>query len=271
MNLFMIGQAMMTSSSVCETGRRNSGSLHMNTIRLVMSLGLSSVVTLCVTCSTLTSKQPLVLPATSPTPSISNTNQDVNSEIRKIDFANFTYPAEPVYGGGLKTFTLRSRKYEGAPDFDPVYLTHLVYGDVTDDGKEEALVTLGISVRGSATPFVNYIYTEDDHHPKLLWAFENGDRADEGLRQVYAENGGLVVERFSPIGKNGAFATQFTRTRFLWRGNRFVQNGTPELLPNPELNSSPVMTPYRSQENEPAPPTSNAPDATCSKCEWTSI
>lgn len=211
------------------------------------SVILFAIVAVSITCSTseCKPKSKVVHVQASPTQNTERPNTAVKTTIRKVDFANFTYPAEPVYAAGLKIFTLRNGKFEGDNDFDPVYLTHLVYGDVTGDKSEEALVTLGISVRGSATPFVNYIYAEDNERPRLLWAFENGDRADEGLRQVYAEHGALVIDRFSPIGKNGAFATQFSRTRFFWRGNRFEQEGASELLPNPSLNSSPVMTPYR--------------------------
>ena len=169
----------------------------------------------------------------------------LQSPIRSFDFANFTYPAKPVYSNGLKSFTLTDGKHEGKDDYEPVYLSYLVYGDITGDGQEEALITLVLNVKGTAIPFVNYLYSVVDGKPTLLWAFQNGDRADNGLRQVYAENGLLVIERFSPIGKNGAFATQFSRTRFRWTGTQFEESGEAELLPNPTNNSSPVMEPYR--------------------------
>ena len=63
----------------------------------------------------------------------------------------------------------------------------LNYGDVTGDGIEEAMMMLGIETRGSAIPEVVYIFGLEHDRPKLVWSFETGDRADGGLRQVYAE------------------------------------------------------------------------------------
>jgi hypothetical protein len=92
------------------------------------------------------------------------------------------------------------------------------------------------------------------NHPGLLWRFEDGDRADGGLRRIYAENGGLVVELygkgktvggdlFADDGMTGGDCcpTHFTRARYRWDGERFMLNGEPEVLPNPEGHGSPVL------------------------------
>ena len=78
----------------------------------------------------------------------------------------------------------------------------------------------------------------------MLWAFETGDRADGGYKNVFAENGQLVVELYGKdkiIGtnlykddgtKNGACCpSYFTRTRYEWVKNRFRQQGMSEVLP----------------------------------------
>lgn len=178
-----------------------------------------------------------------------------NSPIRSFDFANFTYPAKPVFSDARKSFTLQNGKFKGREDDDPVGLVYLGYGDVTGDGDEEAMAVLNISVRGSAIPYVTYIYTLKEAKPKLLWAFSTGDRADGGLRQVYAENGELVMELYgkgkiiggdlyAEDGMTGGDCcpTHFTRARYQWQGNRFQQKGKEEILSNP-VGGAPVVMP----------------------------
>lgn len=145
----------------------------------------------------------------SPTPTIvnSNTRRKV-SAIREIDFANFEYPlAKNV------RITLRNGKYEGNAQLEdyPVTLSHLAYGDVTRDGSEDAVVVVFENVRGSAIPYYVFIYSIVDGSPELLWSFETGDRADGGLRQVYAESGNLLIELY---GKGTSMvANSITRKR----------------------------------------------------------
>ena len=80
-------------------------------------------------------------------------------------------------------------------------------------------------------------------NPQLLWAFETGDRADGGLKRVFAENGELLVELHGKdkiIGRNlyeddGADTgdccpAHFTRTRYTWSRNRFRQNAPAAVL-----------------------------------------
>jgi hypothetical protein len=166
--------------------------------------------------------------------------------IRSVDFNNVAFPHYPEY-------TDRAKKYVTlkAGDGGPAMLN---YGDVTGDGLEEAMMMLGIEGRGSAIPEIVYIFGLDNAKPKLLWSFETGDRADGGLRQVYADHGELVVELF---GKDRVIGTNlyrgdeglccpssFTRARYEWRGNKFELKGTAEVLPNPSHDANAVMPYY---------------------------
>jgi hypothetical protein len=118
------------------------------------------------------------------------------------------------------------------------------YGDVTGDGQEEALVVLFAEVGGTESSNDVFIYTLKSGKPRLLWKFATGDRADGGLRRLYAENGRLVVELagknkiiggtlYAPDGTStGACCpTVFTRTKYRWMRGRFVRSGEPEVLP----------------------------------------
>ena len=179
-----------------------------------------------------------------------------NSPIRSVDFANFTYPSK---GADLtdsskaakgNAYTLRQGelppKFGARNQLLNVWLKFgsVVYGDLTGDGHEEAIVNLSWVTGGSAMPSLIYVYTLRKGRPKLLWAFETGDRADGGLKAVYAANGELVLELYGKdkiIGrdlyaddgtKNGdCCPTFFTRTRYLWRGGHFVRHGQAELFP----------------------------------------
>jgi hypothetical protein len=179
-----------------------------------------------------------------------------NSPIRKVDFRNFTYP-EPRYGylyeriytekgiGYYQNHTNTAHKLidgeeplikdkEGLWRNDPAGLVSLDYADVTGDGKEEALIELGISVRGSAIPTYLYVYAWEKTKLRLLFTFAAGDRADGGFRRMYAANGELIIE-LNAGDENAPFcdgcrATRFSRFRYKWSGRRFVLVNS-EILP----------------------------------------
>lgn len=160
-------------------------------------------------------------------------SQQRRPNIHSVDFANFTYPWTTDRidrTNPKKTFTLRNgelpatRNRRGLIDEMGVFLQNVKYGDVTGDGVEEAIISLSIQTGGSAIPGIIYIYTLQKGRPVLLWSRSTGDRADGGSRNVYAENGRLVVELNSSVGSRGdCCPTQFTRTRYEWRGGRFRQ------------------------------------------------
>lgn len=170
------------------------------------------------------------------------------SPIRAVDFDNISYPDFPDYsdpnGRKKKYFTLKPG--EGGPNF-------LNYGDITGDGIEEAMVALGIDNHGSAIPDYVYIFGIEGGTPKIIWRFETGDRADGGLRNVYAENGQLVVELF---GKDRVIGNElfkgdeglccpsvFTRTRYKWTGKHFIEISR-EVLKNPGGGANKTMPSY---------------------------
>lgn len=151
--------------------------------------------------------------------------------IRSVDFYNFTYPLpkgliDPT--DRKKTFKLRqgelppTRFADGHINEMGIFLEKLTYGDVTGDDTEEAILFISILTGGSAIPGMIYVYTMHNNQPKLLWNSATGDRADDGFRNAFAENGQLVVELFSPIGKKGdCCPTQYTRIVYEWQKSRF--------------------------------------------------
>jgi hypothetical protein len=167
------------------------------------------------------------------------------SSIRSVDFNRLAYPKFPDYSGDEKKL-ITLKPGEGGP-------SHINYGDVTGDGEEEAMVVLPIENRGSALPYYVYIFTMERGNPKLLWDFETGDRADGGLRQIYAERGELVIELY---GKDRVIGSElykgdeglccpssFTRSLYKWNANGFQLAGQ-ESLPNSRGDASPTMPVY---------------------------
>jgi hypothetical protein len=117
----------------------------------------------------------------------------------------------------------------------------VVYGDVTADGSEDAMVVQSQNIHGSAIPYFVYVFTMNGAKPKLLWSFVTGDRAQGGLRRVFAESGNLVVELYGKAAYVGmanydasadcaACATHYTRSRYAWQSNHFRRTGNLEVF-----------------------------------------
>lgn len=177
------------------------------------------------------------LPAATPT---------AKSAIRLVDFDNIAYPNFPEYSN-TKEKRITLERGEAAP-------SHVNYGDVTGDGAEEALVAVPVEIRGSAIPHHVYIFTIENGKPKLLWDFDTGDRSDGGLRQLYADNGQLVIELY---GKDRVVSSElykgdealccpssFTGARYTWTGTSF-EHASKQVLENPARNANPTMPVYR--------------------------
>jgi hypothetical protein len=237
---------------------------HLRALVIASAIGGMSLAQIaCSTGGAISQRPSSQINVSSPTPHSSP--ESAKSPIRSIDFANFTYPAKPIYSEGDKSFRLQHGRYEGRHrgGFDipfPVSLAYLAYGDVTDDDAEEAIVVLFENVKGTAIPYYVYIYGAEGDSPKLLWSFETGDRADGGLRQIYAEDGELVIELYGKgkiIGRDlyaedgmtggDCCPSHFTRARYQWRARRFHQKGKEETLSNP-ASGAPVVMPSVSRD-----------------------
>jgi hypothetical protein len=169
------------------------------------------------------------------------------SPIRKIDFANRTYLGPGDYA---ETFTLKN----GEKPFvrgkeDGIDLTNVSYADITGDGQEDAIVQMGVLTGGSANPSLVFVYTLKNGAPKVLWSFIGGDRAEGGIKDIYEQDGKLVVELFGvaklinntweatvPKEKERGLCcpTIYTRTVLSWNGKKFVPVGSPEVFDIPE-------------------------------------
>lgn len=186
---------------------------------------------------------------TAPEATSTATPETTTSKVRSIDFANFTYPGEYIFPSEPRSFTLNEGK--AVVGETQIRLAYLDYGDVTGDGNDEAIVVLAPLLTGSATPLVTYIFALKNGNPELLWAFSAGDGASGGLRRAFAENGRLIVERFSLINSKGdCCPTQYKRSVYSWDGVKFKQSGGTETVPNPSGNGDAVMPEYKGKEKQ---------------------
>src|SRR5262249_48433043 len=174
-------------------------------------------------------------------PNSSALQSSPNKTIRSVDFRNFSYPkTKELYSPNStkRSFRLKDgllpeiRDKQGDVVGEGVGLRKVSYGDITGDGQEEAIVILSYLTWGSGIFNCVYIYAWDHSRPKLLWAFDTGDRAHGGLRRVKSVNGRLLVELYGDgkiIGKDfytidkpfrGACCPMFfTRAWYKWTGN----------------------------------------------------
>jgi hypothetical protein len=199
-------------------------------------------------CSAAKTKSPaLTEKAISPSPSPrfeASPSQKANSPIRSVDFENFTYPEI----GSRRTFTVKDGVEPNAEEARSVL--DVIYGDVTTDGIEDAIVVHSQSIRGSAIPYFVYVYAMNGTRPKLLWSFDAGERGGGGLRQISADGGEMVVELYGRdrVVNGGTSSDEdnmgvccprfFTRSRYEWRDGRFRLKTKEATLPNPQGNAA---------------------------------
>lgn len=201
--------------------------------------------------------------AISPSPPMNTPQTD---SIRSVDFANFTYDWYPKWELMLSKathFTLRDGKLEVEAQKnsnEPVLfeLLNVQYGDVSEDGVEDAIVTIKMSVVGNAKPYVVFVIGLKNGKPKKLWVHETGDRADEGLRNVYVADGVLVIEQYNAAEieirggekeKVGMCCpSTFTRTFYRWVDARF-QTVRKENLQNEYPDARVLVRPDRISPN----------------------
>lgn len=178
------------------------------------------------------------------------------AEIGNFDFRNYIYPLprgwqdddgkDAVLAGGARRM---EEKRIGLS-----YVTTR-YGDVNGDGADEAFVILKIVTAGSAIPQIVYVFTWKDEKPELIWHFRTGDRADGGLKNVYAENDKLVVELYGQdryiLGEVETMKitgdeeqlccpTHWTRAAYKWNGSEFLMQGKRLTFSVADQNAPPV-------------------------------
>ncbi|HEY2846564.1 MAG TPA: hypothetical protein VGI80_02035 [Pyrinomonadaceae bacterium] len=130
-------------------------------------------------------------------------------DIHAVDFKNFTY--EPSCAGETPTkLRVKNGEYsketphDGYTDRLEFSVIAVEYGDITSDGKDEAVILSNCNTGGTGRFTEGFVYTMKAGKASLLARVPGGDRADGGLRSIKVEGGLLVVEFNDPDKAAGA-------------------------------------------------------------------
>lgn len=161
--------------------------------------------------------------------------------IGKVDFNNFTY--QP-YCAGEKAAKVtvkdgefsKETQQDGYTDRFYFKVFSVTYGDLTGDGRDEAIVLTVCNTGGTGNFSEGFIYTLKFGKPSLLARIEGGDRAHDGLRSAVVEDGLLLlVERNDAGEAGGACCPEFVvTTKYRLYDRKLAMSGVPlrrELYP----------------------------------------
>jgi hypothetical protein len=173
------------------------------------------------------------------------------SPIRKVDFLNFTYP-NISSDRTAPSFTLVNGSFHHSVNGDflwggNVHQSNIIYGDLTGDGEEEAVVEMFFQ---GAHPdrFDHFVYVYSIHEgwlmlrgvldvsvkPRYSMCGHMG-----GIQKISIEDGGLVLDvdgentvkngsRIVPNYTEDCYGS-FSRVRFEWDGHDFRQKAKVEI------------------------------------------
>lgn len=102
------------------------------------------------------------------------------------------------------------------------------YGDVDNDGAEEAIVLTTTNLGGAGNVTKAYVFKLVDGTPKMIASIEGGDRGNGGLESAAAETGHIVVRRFNSLPQDGACCpSQVIVEDWRWINGRLVKSPAP--------------------------------------------
>jgi len=159
----------------------------------------------------------------------------VKTSIRELNFNNFNYDIESTFCSEIlekSSILLKSGEYGNYRNFwFSIDENRTIYGDITCDGREEAVVlTMCGGMHATEQP---YIYTIKNGQVILLAKLQSSNRAMGGytrsglcrgcINGFEINNGILTVERM--WGKPACCPEYVEKKKYKWNGNRFVQIG----------------------------------------------
>jgi hypothetical protein len=131
------------------------------------------------------------------------------NNIRKVDFENFTYSAFCAGEGPFEVTVsagefLKKEEVNGTVEnYLRFQVKSVNYGDLNNDGKEEAVVITVCNTGGTGQFSEGYIFSLENKKPVLKGRIAGGDRADGGLVSAKIEEQTLIVESYEE-GMGGA-------------------------------------------------------------------
>ncbi len=159
------------------------------------------------------------------------------SDIRQVDFKNFTYRLESAKE--KEVFRLRAGRQVSA-DGAESGLQRITYGDLTGDGKEEAIILLrGQNTHTSRILDEVFIYSLKNGKVVALAHFEGGRRGDYilsvgSLGSNFKVEGGFLILDQTILREGEYVPTQYYTIKYRWNGIKMEEVERSSLKPLPE-------------------------------------
>ncbi|MBX7060152.1 MAG: hypothetical protein K1X52_00690 [Pyrinomonadaceae bacterium] len=150
------------------------------------------------------------------------------------DLLNATYKPSCASDGADKPIAVKDGKYsyekqeDGYTDRFYFEVFDIVYGDLTGDGKDEAVALTTCNTGGTGNFTEGFIFGSKNGKAVLLATLPGGDRAYGGIRKAWIDRGRLVVETNDP-GELGAACcpAEIVTSTYKLAGKKLVESGKP--------------------------------------------
>ncbi|MBV9215214.1 MAG: hypothetical protein JO053_03475 [Acidobacteria bacterium] len=158
------------------------------------------------------------------------------ADIRNVDFNNFTYlpSCAGEEGTAQQKVTVKNGEFSSEKKMDDYVdrfyfkVYNIIYGDVTGDKKDDAVMLSVCNTGGTGNFTEGFVYSLRGDKPVLVARIPGGDRADGGLRAVTIENGLIVIEANDGDRNSGACCPEGTITQKVRvSGGKLLTVGTP--------------------------------------------
>lgn len=161
-----------------------------------------------------------------------------DADIRAVDFRNFAYAPDCLRGedGSGERIETSEGEFQRHGEFERIdfRVAQIVYGDLTGDGRDEAVVLTGCSTGGTAYLTEGMVYTLREGQPVEIGRVAAGSKAFGGLASLAIEQGQLVVERHATDEDGPHCCPRYLdTTRLRWDGKTLVPQGGTTRRPLP--------------------------------------
>ncbi|MDQ3817448.1 MAG: hypothetical protein M3362_07130 [Acidobacteriota bacterium] len=160
------------------------------------------------------------------------------SDIRQVDFRNFTYKRDESAKEAETVELLNGRHTRS--DGAWTSFMRVAYGDLTGDGSDEAVVLLrGQNTRISRTLDEVFIFTLKDGKLSEIAHFEGGRRGDyilsvESLGSNFKVEGETLILDQAVLREGEYVPTRYYTVKYRWNGTRMVETERSALKLIPE-------------------------------------
>lgn len=155
------------------------------------------------------------------------------TDVTKVDFLDFKYPAFCA-GDEPRDVTVKDGEFfsekpeDGYVDRFYFKLIDVAYGDLTGDGKPEAVILSICNTGGTGNFSEGFVFALQAGKPKLITHIPGGDRAYGGLRGACIENGHLIIDSNEVGEMGGACCPEFVvTTKYKLTAGKLVKSGAP--------------------------------------------